>query len=176
MGNRCVLSGKVNDLPGMTAASKVPPTPEKALVKVQRYCVFQERSQQEVRDKLYSWGLHQREVEELISRLISENFIKEERFAEAFAGGKFRMKKWGRQKIRMALKAKQVSEPLIRQALAAISERDYRKTLSQVLSDRAKKVNQPHPLKRKHLIASYAISRGFEPELVWELLGEADGE
>jgi regulatory protein len=156
----------------MTVPVKSPITPEKAWIKAQRYCAFQERSQQEVRDKLYAWGLHHRDVEELLSRLISDNFLKEERFAEAFAGGKFRIKKWGRNKIRQALKIKQVSEPLIRQALAAIPEKEYRITLRKVLGERSTKVKEAHPLKRRQQIAAYAVSRGFEPELVWELLGE----
>lgn len=158
----------------MAALPRIPLSPEKAWLKALRYCAFQERSQQEVRDKLYSWGLHRRETEELISRLIAENFLKEERFAEAFAGGKFRIKKWGRNKIRQALKTKQVSEPLIRQALASIPEKEYRSTLRKVLDDRAAKIKQSHPLKRRHQIAAYAVSRGFEPELVWELLGEEE--
>ena len=152
----------------------IPLTPEKAYVRAQRYCAFQERSQQEVRDKLYSWGLHRREVEELLARLIGDGFLKEERFAEAFAGGKFRIKKWGRIKIRAALKAKQVSEPLIRKALSSIDEAEYRKVLKQVLGDRLRKSAQTPPLKRKHQAAAYAISRGFEPDMVWGILGGED--
>jgi regulatory protein len=121
---------------------------------------------------LYAWGLHRRDVEELISRLIAENFLKEERFAEAFAGGKFRIKKWGRNKIRQALKMKQVSEPLIRQALASIPEREYRVALQKLLSERSRKCTDTDPLKRRHRVASYAVARGFEPDLVWEMLGE----
>lgn len=158
----------------MPANTRIPLTPEKAWLKALRYCAFQERSQQEVRDKLYSWGLHRRETEELISRLIGENFLKEERFAEAFAGGKFRIKRWGRNKIRQALRIKQVSEPLISQALSSIPEKEYRVTLRKVLEERSAKVDQAHPLKRRHQIAAYAVSRGFEPELVWELLGEEE--
>ena len=158
----------------MSNRLKLVPTPEKALEKALRYCAFQERSQQELRDKLYGWGLHRNQVEELISKLISDNFLKEERFAEAFAGGKFRIKKWGRVKIRQALKAKQVSEPLIRQALASIKESDYRKMLMKVLSERASKVKESVPYKRNQLLARYAISRGFEPEIVWEVLGLED--
>lgn len=152
----------------------IPITPEKAYVRAQRYCAFQERSQQEVRDKLYAWGLHRRDVEELLARLIGDGYLKEERFAEAFAGGKFRIKKWGRIKIRAALKAKQVSEPLIRKALSAIDEIEYRKVLKQVIGDRLRKSAQEHPLKRKHQAAAYAISRGFEPEMVWGILGGED--
>ena len=82
--------------------------PDKAYPKALKYCAYQERSQQEVRDKLYSWGLHRNEVENIIVDLISEGYLKEERFAIAFSGGKFRMKKWGKIKIKLALKAKKV--------------------------------------------------------------------
>lgn len=152
----------------------IPITPEKAYVRAQRYCAFQERSQQEVRDRLYAWGLHRREVEDLLARLIGDGYLKEERFAEAFVGGKFRIKKWGRIKIRAALKAKQVSEPLIRKALSSIDDAEYRKVLKQVIEGRLKKSVHVHPLKRKHQAAAYAISRGFEPEMVWGMLGGED--
>lgn len=143
---------------------------QKVYKKILKYCAFQERSQQEVRDKLYALGLHRREVEQAIGELIAEGFLKEERFALAFAGGKFRMKKWGRVKIKNALREKKVSEPLIKQALAAIDQRDYLKTLQQVISAKAKNTKEENPLKRKYKLASYAIQRGFEPDLVWELL------
>ncbi len=147
--------------------------PHHALIKAQKYCVYQERSQQEVRDKLYSFGLHRKEVESLIAELITSGFLKEERFAHAFAGGKFRMKGWGRIKIKLALKQKDVSEVLIKQALKAIDERDYIKELKKVISEKEKKTSEKNPLKKKYKVAQYAISRGFEPELVWAIINEA---
>ncbi len=158
----------------MSTKLQLPLTPEKALPKAQRYCAFQERSQQEVRDKLYSWGLHRNQVETIISELIGDGFLKEERFAEAFVGGKFRIKKWGKVKIKQALKAKQVSEPLIRKALAAISDADYRKMLEKVIADKAAKTSEKDPFKWKQQLARYAISRGFESDLVWEIIGGRD--
>lgn len=151
-------------------------SPEKALAKAQKYCAYQERSQQEVRDKLYSWGLHRKDVEHIISELISSNFLKEERFASAFAGGKFRVKKWGKNKIKLALEQKKVSEPLIKKALKEISSSDYEKTLKDVLLLQSKKVKEDNLYKRKYKIASFAIRRGFEPELVWEVLNDLLGE
>jgi regulatory protein len=145
---------------------------QQALIKAQRYCVYQERSQQEVRDKLYSWGLHRNEVENVISELIGSDFLKEERFATAFAGGKFRIKKWGRNKIRIALEQKKVSEPLINKALKEIGDRDYTKALKDVITSQSKKVAEKDPFKRNYKIASYAIRRGFEPELVWQMVKE----
>lgn len=127
-----------------------------------------------MRDKIYSWGLHQREVESIISYLIEEGFLKEERFAIAYAGGKFRVKKWGKIKIKLALKNKKISEPLIKKALGEISDSDYRKMLLKVISAKEKLVTEKDPYKRKYKIASYAISRGFEPQLVWEVMGSED--
>lgn len=151
-------------------------SPEKALVKAQKYCAYQERSQQEVRDKLYSWGLHRKDVEHIVSELISSNFLKEERFASAFAGGKFRVKKWGRNKIKIALEQKKVSEPLIKKALKEISDKDYQKALKEVLTSKAKSISETNPFKKNYKLASYAISRGYEPELVWEMVREVLGD
>lgn len=154
----------------------VQPDLNKVVKKAFRYCAYQERSQQEVRDKLYSWGLHRRDVEQVIGQLISDGFLKEERFALAFAGGKFRMKKWGRVKIKIALREKKVSEPLIIQALSSIDEREYLKTLRNVIASKTKLIIETNPLKKKHKIAAYVIQRGFEPELVWEILRSTEEE
>jgi regulatory protein len=78
-------------------------TPAEAHAKIQRYCAYQERSHKEVKNKLYEYGLYPGQVDELLSQLISEGFLNEERFAKAFAGGRFRMKKWGRLKIKNEL-------------------------------------------------------------------------
>lgn len=155
---------------------KVPLSPEKAFAKAQNFCVYQERSQQEIRDKIYSWGLHLKEVENIISRLIDEGFLKEERFAVAFAGGKFRIKKWGKVKIKQALKEKRITDPLIKKALSEISDSDYRKMLLRILAVKEKTIKEKDPFKRKYKLASYAISRGYESELVWQMLGEIESE
>lgn len=81
-----------------------------AKLKAEAFCAYQERAQQELRDKLYEWGLHADEVEEIISELIVDNFLNEERFAIAYVSGKFRMKGWGKIKIKQGLKYKNVSE------------------------------------------------------------------
>jgi regulatory protein len=141
-----------------------------ALKKAQRYCAYQERSQQEVRDKIYSWGLHKREVEDIIATLIDDGFLKESRFASAFAGGKFRIKSWGKNRIRQALKEKKVSEPLIRQALSEIDDKAYRSSLEKIISSYSKKVKEKNPLKKNYRVAAYAIRKGYEPELVWEVV------
>jgi regulatory protein len=141
------------------------------LQKARKYCDYQERSQQELRDKLYQWGLYKRDVELTIAQMIEEGYMNEERFAIAFAGGKFRIKSWGRIKIKLALKQKKVSDYCIRKALSGIDEPDYRKALEKIISSYSKKISEKNPLKRNYKIAQYAIGRGFEPELVWNVLG-----
>src|SRR5262245_41021825 len=103
-------------------------TPDQAFQKAKQYCAYQERSHSEVKEKLYNYGLQKKEVDELLSKLIEENYLNEERFAIQYAGGKFRMKQWGRVKIKYALKQKQVSEYCIKKAIASIPEGDYMKT------------------------------------------------
>src|SRR5450432_470130 len=105
-------------------------TKEQALQKARHFCAYQERCHNEVKEKLYSFGLWKKDVEETISLLIGDDYLNEERFAIQFAGGRFRMKQWGRVKIRYELKQRQLSEYCIKKALAAIDEEDYHKTLS----------------------------------------------
>lgn len=100
-------------------------TPEQAYQKIKHYCGYQERSHAEVKEKLYSFGLWKNDVEMLLSRIIEEDYLNGERFAKAFVGGKFRMKHWGRVKIKYELKQKQVSEYNIRKAMKEINEDDY---------------------------------------------------
>src|SRR6187551_3337802 len=107
-------------------------TPQQALPKIKQYCAYQERCHSEAREKLYSFGLNKNEVDDLISKLIEENYLNEERFAIQFAGGKFRVKQWGKIKIKYQLKQKQVSDYCIKKGLAAINHEDYINTLSKL--------------------------------------------
>lgn len=145
-------------------------SPEQALSKAESYCAYQERCQQEVRDKLYEWGLWPEAVETIIARLINDKYLDEERFAKAFAGGKFRIKKWGRVRIKLELKRRKVSEYCIKQALKEIDEKTYVQTLKKVLDDRLKKIKQKKSIKRNYMLGQYAISKGFEPDMVWDII------
>jgi regulatory protein len=149
---------------------------EEVYNKAREYCAFQERCHQEVRNKLFYWGLHSADVEALISQLITEGFLNEERFAKAFAGGKFRIIKWGRLKIKHELKVRKVSGYCIRQAIAEINEDDYRETLKEILAKKAAEITEPDYHTMHNKIALYAISRGFESDLVWEVVKEMFGK
>jgi regulatory protein len=150
------------------------PDKKEALRKAQQYCAFQERCHQEVRDKLYEWGLHQQDVEEIITDLIELNFINEERFAIQFAGGKFRIKKWGKLKIKNALKLKKISPFCIRKALELIDDKEYIQCLHDLLQKKGTTITERNKYKRFSSIAAFAVSKGYEPELVRELLNNGD--
>ncbi|MCX6310797.1 MAG: regulatory protein RecX [Bacteroidetes bacterium] len=149
-------------------------TQHQALVKAESYCAYQERCQQEMRNKLYSWGLHENEVENVIADLISKNFLSDERFAKAFAGGKFRIKKWGRVKIRIELKRRKLSEYCIKKGLAEIDETEYLKTLRKVADEKTRETSEKNVLKKKYKVMNYLLSRGFESDLVREVIGETE--
>jgi regulatory protein len=159
-----------------TSPEKKITDPAEALTKAQRWCAYQERSQQEVRDKLYSWGLWAEAIENIIAELISTNFISEERFAEAFVSGKFRIKQWGRIKIKIELKQHRISEPVIRKALAVIDGDEYMRVLRKQAEKKAKTEKEKHPQKRQYKLMRYLMSRGFEQDLVREVLGELMSE
>jgi len=144
---------------------------EQALQKARHYCAYQERCHSEVKEKLYSLGLRKNEVEEGISRLIEENYLNEERFAIQFAGGRFRMKQWGRVRIRYALKQKQVGEYCIRKALAAIDEQAYRKTLEKLAVAKWESLrDEQNTFTRRRKLQDYLTQRGYEPELTGEIV------
>jgi regulatory protein len=150
------------------------PDKKTALLKAQQYCAIQERCQQEVRDKLYDWGLHQQDVEQIIAELIGEQFIQEERFAVLFAGGKFRIKKWGKIKIKNELKRKNISSYCIKKALDAIDNETYILALDELLQKKAKLNKEKNKYKRFSQLAAYAVSKGYETELVRELLNKTE--
>ncbi|HTD97774.1 MAG TPA: regulatory protein RecX [Mucilaginibacter sp.] len=141
-----------------------------ALAKAEHYCAYQERSQQEVRDKLYEWGLYPDAVENVIVRLIDGNFLNEERFANAYTRGKFNQKGWGRIKIKQGLKFKKVSDALIKKALNSINGDDYFEMLNKILQKKAALLTEKVPYKRKYKLQQYALSRGYENDLISEVL------
>jgi len=146
---------------------------KEAYIKISAWCAYQERSHFEVRNKLYEFKLTTDTINALIIQLISENFLNEERFARAYVGGKFRIKKWGKNKIHMGLKAKQVTENCIKLAMQEISDEDYLKTLKELAGKELLKLNKTDNefiVKRK--TADYLIRKGYESSLIWDVLSE----
>jgi regulatory protein len=142
------------------------------LIKAANYCAYQERTHAEVRERLAEWGIYGNDAEQIIAGLIEENFLSEERFAKAFAGGKFRVKNWGRLKIKYELKARGLSDYCIRVGMAEIEDDEYLNTLNEILEKKTKELKfekDKQILKQK--LARYAIGKGYESDLVWEVIG-----
>ncbi|MDR6560814.1 MULTISPECIES: regulatory protein RecX [unclassified Arcicella] len=145
---------------------------KEALVKVANFCAYQERTQQEVRKRLSELEVIGDEAEEMIVWLIENNYLNEERFARIFAGSKFRQKRWGRLKIRQELKMRGVSEYCLKAGMSEIDDEDYIQTLAEILEKKSKEIKESNPLKRKQKLVSYALSKGFESDLVFDLVKE----
>jgi regulatory protein len=145
---------------------------EQALQKARHYCAYQERCHSEVKEKLYGFGLKRQEVEEALSRLIEESYLNEERFAIQFAGGRFRMKQWGRIRIRYELKQKQVGDYCIKKALAAIDQGEYDRTLSRLAEDKWSDLQKEEPYIRRQKLQTWLIQKGYEMDKIQAALTE----
>lgn len=141
-------------------------SPEQALQKLKHYCAYQERCHSEVREKLYSLGVWKKDHDAIISTLIEEDYLNEERFAMAWAGGKWRVKQWGRVRIKYELKQKQISEYCIRKALQQIPEDEYLLTLEKRAAKKYASLKGEQYLVRKKKTMDYLIHRGYETSLV----------
>ena len=143
-------------------------TPEQALQKLRQYCAYQERAHEEVRTKAFGFGLRSPEVDQLVSSLIEDNYLNEERFATAFAGGRFRSKKWGKVRINYELKQRRVGEYNIRKALQAIPEEEYQRTAEQVATKKWKSIRGVGltDLTRQSKTRAYMQQRGFESNVI----------
>jgi regulatory protein len=147
-------------------------TIEQALQKLRHYCGYQERCHSEVREKLYSLGIRKKDHDEIIATLIEEGYLNEERFAIAYAGGKFRMKQWGRVKIAYALRQKQVSDYSIKKALKQIDEKDYRTALTTLAKEKYESLKDEQWLVRKKKVLDYLMQHGYEADLATQAIDQ----
>ncbi|GGH36848.1 recombinase RecX [Mangrovimonas yunxiaonensis] len=147
-------------------------TVEEALSALQKYCAYQERCHKEVRDKL--WGMHMipQAIDVIVSQLIADNFLNETRFAKAFVQGKFRIKKWGKQRLKNELKQRDISTYNINIALKQIDDLEYYDTLNSLAQKRFLAIKEPNVWKKRKKLADYLLYRGWESHLVYEKVKE----
>lgn len=152
----------------MSNQRKYPPFETRDRIK--KWCDLQERAHSDVVKKLYTWGVWADEANQIVSELISDNYLNEERFARAFARGKFRIKNWGWKKIEMSLKQKSVSKYSIALAREEIDPDDYTDTLKRVLEKKRPLIKAKSDWERNQKLLRYAVGRGYEYEEVLKLL------
>ncbi len=138
------------------------------LEKARKFCAYQERCIFDIKNKLISWKIDEAIISEIILKLKTEGFINEERYTLAFAIGKLRNNKWGRNKINYALQQKQIPDLTIQIALNSLDEDEYIDTLKAVLS--SKKIDDNNEFKRNNKLVKYAQQKGFQPELSWKVI------
>ena len=135
-----------------------------------QYCAYRDRSHKEIEEKLREMRMIPAACEQIIIQLMQENFLNEERFARSFVRGKFRIKKWGRIKIKQELKFREISAPLIKIALTEIDEKEYFKTLTILTEKKNALVKEKDPFKKRKKLAGYLLQKGYESSLIFEVL------
>lgn len=147
-------------------------TKDEALQVLQKYCAYQDRCHKEVKQKLRDMGVYPDWQDEILLSLLEDNFLNEERFACSYARGKFRIKQWGRQRIKQGLKRRQISDYCIKKAMQEIEEADYHAALRAIILKKAAQIKAENPWTQKQKVARYALQRGYEPYLTWPMIHE----
>lgn len=143
-------------------------TVAKAKKKLEHYCAYQERCHKEVREKLIGYKLIPEAVDIIIVHLIERNFLNEERFAKSFVSGKLRFKHWGKRRLTIELKRRQISERIIHTAINSIDYDEYHTIFNEVSEKKFHQIKETHPLKKKKKLIDFLIYRGWEYDLVYE--------
>jgi len=143
-----------------------------SLSKAMALCSRREYCPEDIRLKLQSWGMGENDTGRVIEILIKENFLNENRFAEAFVKDKFNYNKWGKVKIAAHLKMKKIPSGIIRSALDCIDDEIYRKTLSDLIVSHRRSVKAKNQYDLKGKLLRFGLSKGFESSLLYELLNE----
>lgn len=151
-----------------------PLTPDQVLDKMAKYCAYQERCIKEVRDKLKTFDIAEEDKTKILDYLLDNRFVDNERFAKAFVRGKVNQSGWGVNKIRFHLMQKDIDKELIDEALGQTDEEVYRQRLIDILKTKSKTVKAASDYEKKRKLAAYAMQKGFEGPLVWEVVKEFD--
>jgi len=140
--------------------------------KLENYCAYQDRCHKEVIDKLKGMRMIPEAIDQIVTQLIEDNFLNEERFAKSFARGKFTIKKWGKNRIINELKQRQISRYNIISGLKEIDEETYIETLDTLAKKRLEQITETNLQKKRKKLADYLLYRGWESHLVYEKLRE----
>ena len=140
------------------------------LNKARHFCAYQERCIKDVSDKLNRWKVRPAMAEKVIEQLIKEGYLDEERYARFFAGGKFRINHWGKNKIMHELARRGIPELIIQIGLEEIEEKEYKEALHDLLIRKNREIKEKDPLKRKKKLYSFGLQKGYDYPLVRKML------
>jgi regulatory protein len=148
-----------------------------SLQRAASFCAYQERTPDEVRQRLAQWEVEGEAADEIIAELISLNYLSQERFAKTYVSGKFRIKKWGKLRIKQELARRGLDEASIQQGMEEIDDSAYVDTLVQLLIKKQEQLlrSEPDIFKRKQKLVRFALSKGYESGVVWKMVNEVMG-
>ena len=158
----------------MPKTSAKPLSPDQVLDKMAKYCAYQERCVKDVKDKLKTYDIAEKEKNIILEYLLDNRFVNDERFAKSFVRGKVNQSGWGVNKIRFHLIQKGIDKDIIEEALGQTDEETYRQRLIEILKAKAKTAKAASDYEKKRKLAAYAMQKGFEGSLIWEVLKEFD--
>lgn len=158
----------------MPKTTAKPLSPDQVLDKMAKYCAYQERCVKDVKDKLKTYDIAEKEKNIILEYLLDNRFVNDERFAKSFVRGKVNQSGWGVNKIRFHLIQKGIDKDIIEEALEQTDEETYRQRLIEILKAKAKTVKAASDYEKKRKLAAYAMQKGFEGSLIWEVLKEFD--
>jgi regulatory protein len=139
---------------------------EEALNKAQKYCAYQERCSEEVKRKLYSWGLENEKIIQIIHKLEKENFLSDERFTELYVRSKVNQKRWGKQKIKAELNSRNIDYTIIEEQIASIDVDIYNENIRLLIDNKIKELERFEPIKKIQKLNQYLLSKGYEPDII----------
>jgi regulatory protein len=145
-----------------------------ALKKAMSLCARREYCSEDIRVKLDSWGINNPDADNIISRLIRENFINDKRYAEAFVKDKYHHNKWGKVKIASQLRAKRIASEVIDSALATVDEDQYRQTIKDILASHRKFIKAKNQFDLKGKLLRFGLSKGFESHILYDILNDLE--
>ena len=158
----------------MAKQANKPLTPDQVLDKMAKYCAYQERCVKDVRDKLKTFEIPEEEKTKILDYLLDNRFVNDERFAKSFVRGKVNQSGWGVNKIRFHLIQKGIDKDIIEDALGQTDKEVYRQRLIDILKTKTKTIKADSDFEKKRKLAAYAMQKGFEGALVWEVLKDLD--
>ncbi len=151
-------------------------TVDEARALIQRYCSYRDRSHFEVMNKLKEYGMQTLAIDTILVELISDKFLDEERFAKAYARGKFNQNKWGWRKILQGLKHHQISKYCIEKAHAELINLPYFEVLEDLMKKKWTQIHSSKTFEKRQKVAAYLLSKGFESNYIWEVLSDYEAE
>lgn len=145
-------------------------TKEQTIQRLENYCGYRERCEYEVKQKMYQLGVEQKDYDFYLDYLKANNFLDEDRFIAAFARGKFNIKNWGKRKIVDELKRRHIDEKRILPIVREIDEGIYFLRLQDVMEKKLKSIKEADSLKQRQKLIRFALQKGYEPDLIAEVL------